>query len=59
MQGCDQAFSRKYTLNVHIKSHELFESYHDYKKEPMLFYDPDLITMREEMTVRVASRVRT
>ena len=45
--GCGQAFSRRYTLDVHVKSHQ-FGRYHAYKKEPMLFFDPDLRTMQTE-----------
>ena len=52
---CGEAFSRQYTLNVHVKSHE-FERYHLYKHEPMLFFDPDRRTMQTEMASRAASR---
>ena len=45
--GCDQAFSRQYTLAVHMKGHEL-SGYHKFKKEPLLFLDPDLNQMKQE-----------
>ena len=39
--GCGLSFSRAYTLKIHEKSHELQSSYHDYKRNPMLLFDPD------------------
>lgn len=38
---CGQVFSRQYTYNIHLKSHELFGQYHDFKKRPQLVLDPD------------------
>jgi hypothetical protein len=38
---CGQVFARQYTYNIHLKSHELFGQYHDYKKQPQLFLDKD------------------
>ena len=46
--GCDQAFSRQYTLATHMKSHELQQGYHSFKREPMLFLDPDMEQMKQE-----------
>ena len=46
--GCNEAFSRQYTLATHMKSHELQQGYHKFKKEPMLFLDPDLEQMKLE-----------
>ena len=46
--GCDQAFSRQYTLATHMKSHEVQQGYHEFKKEPMLFLDPDMEQMKQE-----------
>lgn len=53
--GCDQSFSRQYTLNVHEKSH-LFAGYYNYKKDPQLFIDPDLNQMKLERDTCTASR---
>lgn len=51
-RGCHQAFSRLYTLKVHEKSHELFSDYHIYKKQPQLFYDPDVETIKQELDLQ-------
>jgi hypothetical protein len=40
-KGCDEAFSRAYTLKIHEKSHKLFGDYHRWKKDPQLFLDKD------------------
>ena len=34
--GCNEAFSRAYTLKIHEKSHKVFGNYHKWKKEPQL-----------------------
>ena len=46
--GCNQAFSRAYTLKIHEKSHKLFGNYHKWKKDPQLFLDKDKETMAKE-----------
>eukprot|EP01038_Epipyxis_sp_PR26KG_P012258 gene12258-16437_t len=38
---CHQVFSRLYTYKVHLKSHELNNRYHDYKRNPQLILDND------------------
>jgi len=38
---CGQVFARQYTYNIHLKSHELFGQYHDYKRQPQLYLDKD------------------
>lgn len=37
--GCNQVFSRNYTYKVHLKTHEVFPQYHEYKNNPQLFLD--------------------
>lgn len=37
--GCNQVFSRNYTYKVHLKTHEIFPQYHEYKSNPQLFLD--------------------
>jgi hypothetical protein len=36
---CDQIFSRLYTYKVHLRTHENFPEYFEYKRNPQLFYD--------------------
>jgi hypothetical protein len=36
---CGQIFSRNYTFKVHLKTHELFPQYHEFKKKPQLGLD--------------------
>lgn len=38
---CGQVFARQYTYNIHLKSHELFGQYHDFKRQPQVFLDKD------------------
>ena len=38
---CGQVFARHYTYKIHLKSHELFGQYHDYKRRPQLHLDAD------------------
>ena len=40
--GCGQAFSRIYTLKVHERSHENYSKYHEYKRDPQLYFDPNM-----------------
>jgi hypothetical protein len=37
--GCNQVFSRNYTYKVHLKTHEVFPQYHEYKNNPQLLLD--------------------
>lgn len=39
--NCKQVFSRMYTYKIHLKSHENFGAYHDYKRQPQLYLDSD------------------
>ena len=39
---CGQVFARQYTYNIHLKSHELFGQYHNYKRQPQLYLDKDM-----------------
>jgi hypothetical protein len=36
---CGQIFSRLYTYKVHLRTHENFPEYFEYKRNPQLFYD--------------------
>lgn len=36
---CGQIFSRLYTYKVHLRTHESFPEYFDYKRQPQLSYD--------------------
>jgi hypothetical protein len=54
--GCTAAFSRAYTLKVHMKSHKVFSTYHKWKKDPQLILDPNRKTMEEEAKELVESR---
>ena len=54
--GCAAEFSRAYTLKVHMKSHEQFSLYYKFKKEPMLFLDPDKSQMQRELQSRNAAK---
>jgi hypothetical protein len=38
---CGQVFSRLYTYKIHLKSHERFAGYHNYKRQPQLYLDAD------------------
>ena len=38
---CNQVFSRAYTYKIHLRSHEMFPQYHEFKKKPQLVLDPD------------------
>ena len=38
---CNQVFSRAYTYKIHLRSHETFSQYHEFKKKPQLVLDPD------------------
>lgn len=38
---CNQVFSRLYTYKIHLKSHDLFGQYHDFKRKPQLYLDKD------------------
>jgi hypothetical protein len=38
---CGQVFSRLYTYKIHMKSHERFAGYHNYKRQPQLYLDAD------------------
>lgn len=38
---CHQVFSRAYTYKIHLRSHEMFPQYHEFKKKPQLVLDPD------------------
>jgi hypothetical protein len=37
--NCGQVFSRLYTYKVHLRTHENFPEYYEYKRNPQLFYD--------------------
>ena len=52
--GCGQAFSRQYTLRVHERSHELYSKYHEYKREAMLGFDPNVKDMAQDLKVKAA-----
>ena len=54
-EGCEQAFSRLYTLKLHEKSHLMFPEYHKYKHDPMLGYDLDREQMEAETRERLLS----
>ena len=55
--GCDQTFSRAYSLKIHEKSHELFGNYHKFRNEAQLFLDPD--KKMAEAEARAAFDART
>lgn len=55
--GCDQAFSRAYSLKVHEKSHSLFPDYHKFRSEAQIFLDPDKVAA--EAHVRAAFEAKT
>jgi len=38
---CHQSFARLYTFKIHLKSHEVFGQYHDFKRKPQLYLDKD------------------
>ena len=44
---CHQVFSRAYTYKIHLRSHEMFPHYHDFKKKPQLVLDPDKKQVRD------------
>ena len=56
--GCNEAFSRAYTLKIHEKSHKVFGNYHKWKKEPQLGLDLDRKAMRAEAINLVEERSR-
>ena len=56
--GCNEAFSRAYTLKVHEKSHKVFGNYHKWKKQPQLGLDMDKKAMAEEALNLVEERSR-
>jgi hypothetical protein len=55
-KGCGEAFSRMYTLKIHEDSHELFERYHTYKRQPQLFLDGDSESLKRERERQFAQR---
>ena len=55
--GCDQAFSRAYSLKVHEKSHSLFPDYHKFRSEAQNFLDLD--SKAAEAQVQAAFEART
>jgi hypothetical protein len=54
--GCNQAFSRVYTLKLHEKSHLMFPDYHRYRHDPMLVFDMDATRMMEDARLRLLTR---
>ena len=38
---CHQSFARLYTFKIHLKSHEVFGQYHEFKRKPQLYLDKD------------------
>jgi len=54
--GCQQMFSRKYTLKIHEKSHELYSNYYEYKGNPQVFLDPNRASVLVEQARRVNER---
>lgn len=38
---CHQSFARLYTFKIHLKSHEVFGQYHEFKRRPQLYLDKD------------------
>lgn len=38
---CHQTFARLYTFKIHLKSHEVFGQYHEFKRKPQLYLDKD------------------
>ena len=40
-KNCNAVFSRAYTYKVHLKTHDTFARYHEFKKLPQLYLDSD------------------
>ena len=55
-EGCNQAFSRVYTLKLHEKSHLMFPEYHKFRHDPLLAFDADADSMMEEARQKLMTR---
>jgi hypothetical protein len=49
-KDCNQVFSRAYTFKMHMRSHENFSRYHEYKRHPQLYLDADIAEMNRMNT---------
>jgi hypothetical protein len=54
--GCNQAFSRVYTLKLHEKSHLMFPEYHKFRHDPLLAFDADAENMVQEARQKLMTR---
>jgi hypothetical protein len=54
---CNQVFSRMYTYKVHLRSHERFGQYHEFKRQPQLLLDLDRRQVRQLEADSYAQRV--
>lgn len=55
-EGCQERFSRLYTLKIHEKSHIIFPGYYKYKRDPMVAYDATIEDMVKDRSQLIFSR---
>ncbi len=56
-KDCGEIFHRLLTYNKHIKSHEIFPKYYEYKKNPKLLLDSESLFLENEKIQRYQNRI--